>query len=66
MGCSHQKLSETGLRIAGAFLKVKLCGCVRRSSDIGTSTLDDKTGYVYIYIVYIYVYMGYSDLAISL
>ena len=42
MGCSHQKLSETGLRIVGAFLKVKLCGCVRRSRHMATSTLDDN------------------------
>ena len=42
MGCSHRKLSETGLRIVGTFLKVKLCGCVRQSADIGTSVLDDN------------------------
>ena len=42
MGYSHQKLSETGLRIVGAFLKVKLCGCVRQSAHMGTSVLDDN------------------------
>ena len=32
MCCSHRKLSETGLRIVGTFLKVQLCVGARRST----------------------------------
>ena len=51
MGCSHRKLSETGLRIVGVFLKVKLCGCARRSADVGTSipaAIRIKLAHIYI------------------
>ena len=42
MGCSHRKLSETGLRIPGVFLKVKLCVGARRSTGSGASIPDDN------------------------
>ena len=41
IGCSHRKLSETGLRIVGAFLKVKLCVGARGSTGSGASLTDD-------------------------
>ena len=42
MGCSHRKLSETGLRIVGTFLKVKLCVGARGSTGSGASITDDN------------------------
>ena len=44
MGCSHRKLSETGLRIVGTFLKVKLCVGATGSTGSGALNIDVKLG----------------------
>ena len=64
MGCSHRKLSKTGLRIVGAFLKVKLyyniCGTqglLRFAGGRGLScTLLEYTLHTTHNQVHIYIY----------
>ena len=42
MGCSRRKLSETGLRIFGTFLKVQLCVGNSEAPEAGASIPDDN------------------------